>query len=288
MISALDIARMNDTFGVTEKDLMMRFLSLAFFIMATPAAAHELWLEPLAYQVDADGRLEADIVNGEDFKGTKLPYIPRSIQNFSAFAGDTVERVTGRVGDKPGLNQAALAEGLNIVAYQTNPSTLDYQTWEKFQKFIDHKDLGDIRPLHDARGLPEGGFKEVYTRFSKSLFGVGNSDGADRRVGMETELVALTNPYVDDLSDGMRVQLHYRNDVRANEQIEVFEKDPAGAVTINLFRTDDQGVGVFPVKPGHSYMVDAVLMREPSDQLSVSSNAAWETLWANLTFAVPQ
>ncbi|PUB12826.1 DUF4198 domain-containing protein [Yoonia sediminilitoris] len=266
----------------------MRFLSLALILLATPLAAHELWLEPLAYQVDADGRLEADIINGEEFKGTKLAFLPRSIQNFVAVSGDSIERVTGRLGDRPGLSRDAVGEGLNIVAYQTQPSTLSYKSWAKFQKFIDHKDLGDIRPVHDARGLPEANFKEVYTRYSKTLIGVGESAGADRRVGMETELVALSNPYTDDLSDGMRVQLYYRNDVRANEQIEVFEKDASGAVTITLYRTDDQGVGIFPVKPGHSYMVDAVVLREPSDQLRQSSDAVWETLWANMTFATPE
>lgn len=266
----------------------MRILSLILSVLGAPVVAHEFWLEPLAYQVAADGTLEADIVNGEGFEGTKLTYLPQRFENFVIFRDDQAARVRGRVGDKPALNQPALGDGLTIVAYQASVATLNYENWEKFQKFVDHKDLGDVRSLHDARGLPDEDFLEVYGRYSKALFGVGDAQGADRRVGLETELVALTNPYTDDLGDGMRVQLHYRAAVRADEQIEVFEKAPDGSVEIALYRTDDQGIGTFPVKPGHAYMVDAVVLREPSDELAAATGAVWQTLWANLTFAVPE
>jgi len=266
----------------------MRIFALILALTATPLSAHEFWIEPLTYQVAPDGRLEAHIVNGEEFEGVELPYIPRSFENFVVFSGEQAAKVQGRVGDRPALNQDALAEGLNIVAYQASNATLNYENWAKFQKFVDHKDFGDVRSRHEARGLPDEDFLEVYGRFSKTLIGAGNGQGADRRVGLETEVVALTNPYVNDLSDGMRVQLHYRNEVRANEQIEVFEKAPDGTIDIQLYRTDDQGIGTFPVKPGHAYMVDAVVLREPSDQLAEATGAVWQTLWANLTFGVPE
>ena len=266
----------------------MRGIFLLLSLFATPSLAHELWLEPHAYQIAPDAMLKADIVNGEEFEGTNLPYLPDNIVNFVAFAGSDAARVVGRVGDLPALNFAAVATGLNIVAYQTRPATVNYASWDKFQQFVDHKDLGDVRPLHDARGLPDANFDEVYGRFAKTLIATGDGTGADRRVGMETELVALKNPYTDDLSDGMQVQLHYRNALRGNEQIEVFEKAPDGTVTISLYRTNAEGIGTFPVKQGHTYMVDAVVLREPNDQLAAATGAVWQTLWANLTFAVPE
>lgn len=250
--------------------------------------AHEFWLEPLAYQVAPDVNLEADIVNGEEFEGVKLAYLPQRFANFVLFSGTDAARVRGRPGDIPALQQAPVAEGLNIAAYQARSATLTYENWEKFQKFVDHKDLGDVLSRHQARGLPEADFVEIYSRYSKALFGVGDSTGADRRVGLETELVALNNPYTDDLADGFSVQLFYRENVRANEQIEVFEKAADGTVTIALYRTDDNGIGTFPVRAGHAYMVDAVVLREPSDRIAEATGAAWETLWANLTFAVPE
>jgi hypothetical protein len=271
-----------------SKEMKMRILALVIGLVATPAAAHEFWIEPLAYQVEADGRLEAHLVNGEEFAGARQPYLPQRHENFVLFAADEAARVQGRPGDTPAMNVPPLAEGLNIAAYQARNATVNYETWEKFQRFVDHKDFGDVLSLHQARGLAMENFGELYSRYSKTLFGVGNAEGSDRRVGLETEIVALTNPYTDDLSEGMQVQVFYRNDVRADAQIEIFEKDSSGNVMISLYRTDANGIGTFPVRPGYRYMVDAVVLREPSAEEAATSGTVWETLWANLTFAVPE
>ncbi len=267
----------------------MRIFALVVSLLASPAVAHEFWIEPLAYQVEPDGRLEAHLVNGQDFAGVKLPYLPRGFVNFLMFTdANNAARITGRAGDLPALQQDPLREGLNVVAYQARASSISYATWEKFQNFIDHKDFGDVLSTHRARDLPEEDFKEVYSRYSKTLFGVGNSIGVDTRVGLETEFVALTNPYTDDLSGGMQVQLYYMNEPRPNVQVEVFEKASDLSVEISLYRTDDNGIATIPVKAGYSYMVDAVVLREPSEDVARTMGAVWETLWANLTFAVPQ
>jgi uncharacterized GH25 family protein len=266
----------------------MRILALILSLLSAPALAHEFWIEPLAYQVSADVKLEANIVNGQEFAGTKLAYLPQRFANFIVFAGQETVRVGGRAGDMPALNQDAVTEGLNVAAYQANNATVDYATWDKFQKFVDHKNFGDVLSRHTARGLPEDDFLEVYSRYSKTLIGVGHGEGSDRRIGLETEIVALTNPYTDDLSGGFQVQVYYRDDLRADTQVEVFKKASDGTVTIDLYRTDDQGIATFPVAPGHAYMVDAVVLLEPSAALMETTGAVWQTLWANLTFAVPE
>lgn len=265
----------------------MRKFALILGLLAGPVSAHEFWLEPTAYQVPSDGRLVANIVNGQNFEGVILPLVPQRIANFAKFAGDLTAIVEGRTGDTPALDNPALAEGLNVVAYQARNATVDYENWEKFQKFLTHKDLGDQLSNHEARGLPFEGFKEVYSRYSKTLIGVGNAIGADRRVGLETEILALTNPYTDDLSVGMRVQVYYRNDLRADTQVEVFEKAPDETVIITTVRTDAEGIATVPVKSGYTYMLDAVVLREPSNEVAAETGAVYQTLWANLTFAAP-
>ena len=265
----------------------MRKFALLLAFLAAPVSAHEFWLEPTAYQVPANGRLTANIVNGQNFEGVILPFVPQRFTHFKGFAGNKTADVAGRTGDTPALDNAPLAEGLNIIAYQARYATVDYETWEKFESFVKHKDLGDLLPRHQERGIPMENFKEIYARFSKTLIGVGNSAGADKRVGLETEIVALTNPYTDDLSGGMKVQLFYRADASPDSQIEVFEKAPNDTVTIFLVRTNAEGIATIPVKSGFSYMADAVVLRDPAEKLARDSGAVYETLWANLTFQAP-
>lgn len=285
--NALDNARARDSLGITKRDDDMLKISFFLGLVAAPVAAHELWIEPLKYELEAETKLTAHIVNGQDFAGVQLPFVPRRFVHFVVLSGDKFQKVTSRIGDSPALNQSPVAKGLNIVAYQAHSQTVGYENWEKFQKFLDHKDLGDQLDNHESRGFPLEDFKEVYSRYSKSLVAVGDGAGSDKQIGLETEIVALTNPYTEDLSSGMKVQLYYRKDVRADAQIEVFEKALDDSVNIFLVRTDADGIATVPVKAGHDYMLDAVVLREPAEQLAADTGAAWETLWANMTFMAP-
>ena len=85
----------------------------------------------------------------------------------------------------------------------------------------------------------------------------------------------------------MPLQLFYQGTPRAGAQVEVFEKSPDGRVTITLLRTDPVGHVLIPVKPGHRYLIDSVVLRRPSDELAENLELDWESLWAALTFAVP-
>ena len=126
------------------------------------------------------------------------------------------------------------------------------------------------------------GFTERYSRHAKSLIAVGSGAGSDRESGLETEFVALENPYTFK-GDTLPVQLFYQQKPRAAAQVEIFERAPDDSVSITLTQTDTEGRADIPVKPGHTYLLDAVVLR-PSDP---ETGAIWETLWAALTFAVP-
>jgi len=136
-----------------------------------------------------------------------------------------------------------------------------------------------------ARGVPETGCREVYSGYGKSLIAVGGGSGQDRAVGLKTEIVALANPYTDDLSGGFPVRVLFDGAPRADVQVEVFDRGPDGQVGVALYRTDAAGETVLPVQAGHEYLVDAVLLRAVAPL--ADDDPVWESLWASLTFMVP-
>ncbi len=265
----------------------MRALFLVLMLVVSQASAHEMWLEPLDYQPAADSRIGVHIVNGQKFKGIRHAYIPRNFKTFVVINASQVLPVESRIGSMPALKQKALGDGLHVVAYQSEPDTVTYAKFKKFQAFADHKDFASIWARHLERGLPEGNFREIYTRFSKALIGAGSGMGEDRRLGLETEFVALDNPYTGDLRDGFRVQLFYGGKVRTNAQVEMFERLHDEEATITMHRTDVHGIATLPIRPGHDYMIDAVVLRQPDAETAKESAAVWESLWANMTFSVP-
>ncbi|WP_172298387.1 DUF4198 domain-containing protein [Pseudoruegeria sp. HB172150] len=252
---------------------------------ALPVAAHEFWISPEEYTLAPGESFKAEIRVGQDFKGPGYPYIPQNFARFELWTQDGVVPVEGRLGDMPALQMAAPGEGLVTVAHQTKDYLLTYQDWETFEEFVTDKDLGPVLVRHLERGFSRDLVRERYSRYGKSLVAVGNGAGEDREVGLLTEIVALANPYTDDLSGGMPVRVLYDGAPRADVQVELFAKTVDGTVTETKHRTDAEGVAVLPVAPGVEYLVNAVVMREVVPE--GEDGPPWESLWASLTFRVP-
>ncbi|MGV6811011.1 MAG: DUF4198 domain-containing protein [Brevirhabdus sp.] len=255
--------------------------------ISNTATAHEFWLQAKDWQVPIEEQIEADIRVGQKFKGATYSYFPNGFRRFELAQGETVEPVPGRAGDIPAVHVAPVGEGLNVLVHETTDFVLTYSDWALFTNFVEHKDFEGALERHVERGLPQTGFKEAYSRYAKALIAVGDGQGRDREFGLETEFVALANPYTDSVEDGFPVRLFYQGAPRGNVQVELFDKDADGHVEVTLHKTGDDGVARLPVRSGHVYMVDAVVLREPSAELAEKRGAVWESLWANLSFAVP-
>ncbi len=267
---------------------MTRFLAavLVLACAAFPAQSHEFWIDPLEFAVEKGAPLAADLRIGQAFKGSAYTYNPRNFEVFDIATNGTRSAVEGRAGDRPALNMTAGDDGLVSVIHVTDAAFLTYSDWSSFKAFCEHKDFTWALEAHKARGLPETGFKERYSRHAKSLIAVGDGAGQDITAGLETEIVALANPYTDDVADGFAVRVLYQGAPRADVQVEVFEQAPDDSVTVTLYRTDAAGEARISVKPGHAYLVDHVVMRALEPQSD--SDPVWESLWASLTFAIPQ
>lgn len=263
-----------------------RAACLAACLAAAPlsAVAHEFWIEPEDYTVAQGEEIVADILVGENFRGTTYAFNPRSFTRFDYRQGEARGDVPGRAGDRPALRMTAPGNGLVVIAQETRAQALTYDEMATFEEFLAHKDWTGLRAEHDRRGLPETGFRERYTRHAKSLVAVGDGRGSDRALGLQTEIVALENPYTSG-ADRLPVRVLLEGAPRADAQVELYAKAPDGTVRVSRHRTNARGIASLPVSPGHSYLVDAVVIRAKAP--SETDSTVWESLWAGLTFAVP-
>lgn len=266
----------------------MRFLLVLFALNCAPmfAVAHEFWIAPVDYVINADQPIKAQLRIGQKFEGAVQRYYKKQIARFEVYKDGKPVEVAGRLGDNPALNMDALGEGLLVVVHETTDSVLTYRKPELFVNFATHKGVAELIASHKARGLPSVDFREVYRRFGKSLIASGHGDGNDLYVGMRAEIVALANPYLDDLSKGLPVQVFYNKEPRENAFIELFARHPDGNVTVSGHRSDENGIAILPVLSGVEYLVDATLILPlPNEDITVGP--VWESLWASLTFLVP-
>ncbi|MEE9427855.1 MAG: DUF4198 domain-containing protein [Paracoccaceae bacterium] len=267
----------------------MKFISgvlLSLLINTSTAVGHEFWISPEAYQVASGNNIVAALRGGQKFSGGGFGFLPQRFIQFDLVQGDQIIPVEGRIGDRPALNNATPNDGLWVIVHETTDSKITWNEWEKFVGFVEHKRLENALAKHSARGLPESGFSEKYRRFAKSLIAVGNGVGADYPVGLRTEFVALSNPYIDDMAAGFSVQVLFEGAPRIDAQIEVFEKNQTGEVSVFTVQTDVKGQANIPVSAGNEYLLDAVVLL-PVERAATGDGPVWESLWAALTFSVP-
>ncbi len=248
--------------------------------------AHEYWLLAEDYTIEASGQLRVAQMNGEKMAGANLPYQPNGLKRFEVVVGDTVTPVVARLGDTPALAMAAPGEGLAIVVAQTAKISVRYQEFAKFESFARHKGLPEVVDLHRSRGLPETGFAETYVRFAKSLVSIGAGAGSDRAMGLRIEIVAQENPYQDDMTDGMTLQVLLDGQPRASAQLSLFETAADGVVSETFHVTDANGMVTVPAKSGSVYLADSVdLFALPNDD--INAGPLWHSDWASLTYMIP-
>jgi uncharacterized GH25 family protein len=264
-----------------------RILGSAILLLLLPvllglgsATAHEFWIEPERYRLEAGDLLTADLKFGQQFKGEVYPYFRSKFLSYRLTNAGEARDVEAAEGDSPSLRLEA-EPGLNIVTYHSIAESLTHEDWSVFAAYVDREGLDGILETHETRGLPPVGFTERYTRCAKSLVQVGSARPADedRPIGMPLELVALKNPYADPALYEVPVLLLWQGRPIADVQIMIFQHN--GTVTESRTRTGADGRASIPLQGGGTFLLNAVHMEAAAPQ----SGAEWESHWASLTFS---
>lgn len=253
---------------------------------AVSVQAHEFWFMPEDFTLDAGAQVRANLRNGSHMVGVDLPYLPENLPRYEVLLGDTVTPITARLGDTPAVDVAVPGTGLAILVAETINLTVTYDDFAVFKRFTEHKAMPQIAEHHVTRGLPDKGFTESYKRYVKSLVAIGDGAGADRVLGMRIEIVALANPYTDDISKGMPLQVFMDGKPRVGAQLLMLATDAAGVVTEVPYVTDGNGMAVVAAVSGSTYLADSVdIFALPNND--AMAGPVWHSDWASMTYAVP-
>ncbi len=259
---------------------------MLFWGVSQSVSAHEMWLEPISYEIAKGDKLLAHEKVGQNFKGNKYAYLASSYEQLNITMNGVTRSLNLRLGSLPAVQDVINDEGLLVLSAMTKPTKLTYKDREIFDKFLKMEGLDWVFKAHKDRGLPEIGFTEVYRRFPKSLIKVGEGIGQDKALGLPLEWVAVTNPY--HAKDIIKMQLLWKGEPYADAHVSVFNKPQADTdkpVKTDYF-TNQQGLISIPLKQRGFYLINAVKMIKPDDQIYQEYGAVWESLWASMTFEV--
>lgn len=257
---------------------------LVAIVMVSNLSAHEMWIEPVKYEVALGETIYAHEKVGQFFKGNQYAYLSSSYLELLLTVNNKTRDVNSRIGDLPAIHEKADEEGLTLLSAQTPISSVSYKTWEQFEGFIKSKGLDWALDEHKKRGLAKSNFTEAFSRYPKSLVKVGHGKGKDKLLGMPIEWLAETNPYTDQ-ADSVSLRLLWQGKPFANTHVSVFNRFDGKLIT-SEHETDMEGRVKIPKANGGTFLINAVQMRKPSQEIADSSDAVWESLWASMTYQI--
>jgi uncharacterized GH25 family protein len=258
-------------------------ISVLSHSLVVATAAHDFWIEPSTFRPDSGSTVGLGLRVGQNVSGDSVARNERLIDRFTVVGkGGSEIEVRGIEGREPAGLFGAAEKGLYLAGYRSKSAPVDLPA-AKFETYLREEGLESIIALREKRGERAKNGKERYSRCAKSLLIAGNDPNGpfDRELGLTLELIPRLNPYA--LGErALPIRLVFQSKPLAGVLVVAMsQEDPAQRLTA---RSNDHGLVSFRFPRRGVWLVKAVHMFPAP----ASSGADWESLWASLTFELPE
>ena len=259
-------------------------LALLLSTSSTPLVAHELWLEPKVGKVSTGDEIEVSIRIGENLVGDEIPNLPHLQEAVDLSIGSDRFAIPARLGDAPAFRFGAQGDALLVLRYQSKPNFLSYESDADFLTFLDEAQRPDIKEKWLANRTDGSKITEVFTRYAKTIIGIGKSQGRDVHVGMPFELVMLENPLQQGFDGSVTYRLMRSGKTASNAPFHVLVRQEDDKVVRVEGTTDSNGVFEVSVNQPGFYVINAIDVREADETTRIQFGAQWQSDWASSSF----
>ncbi|MEO1006956.1 MAG: DUF4198 domain-containing protein [Planctomycetota bacterium] len=240
---------------------------------ALPASAHEFWIRPSRFVMQAGQPSKVYLLNGHDDHHDVVPRNTPYIERYEMLLGGDVLPVGGRHGRLESMVRPA-EQGTGIIVYQSR-EVESVLPPERFLAYLQEQHLEWAVELRAELGEADQPGREVYVRCAKSLVSVGEEAGVliDRVAGLPYEIVL--DAAGQDGPMTLRVFYEGRPAVHARI-VATSERTPTRRIEL---RTDDQGRATLPETLEGSWRFTSLHMTRVDDRDAIQ----WKSYWASLT-----
>lgn len=262
-------------------------VALAGLCLSGPAAAHDFWLVPQSFEVDAAQTPavrvafmvgHADEVNPWNLQWDRVVAVRAHGPGGAVDLSPTLSTASRL---RPGtVTLRADEPGTHVVAFESNHSFSELEA-DKFNDYAESEGLTAITGAREAAGTADQNGREIYGRRAKVLLQVGGeaTEHATTALGHTLEIVPEANPYA--LGDDRRlpVRVMFRGAPLEGATIDITALG-TGEEAFATEVTDADGRAVFDVPEGGAYRINTVWgVPNADDRL-----AEFETMFSSLTF----
>jgi uncharacterized GH25 family protein len=268
----------------------LRSIGAALVLLATPAGAHDFWIEPSSFRPAAGSAVSFHLRVGQQWQGDAFPRNRQRLVQFVLAGPEGTADIAGAEAVDPAGLARVGAPGLYLAGYASNNAALELEA-AKFEEYLRLEGLEWAVAERARRGETAAGSHEVYARCAKSLLLVGGSASVvgtgvfDRELGLAFEIIPEQNPYALAAGGTLPVRVLYKGKPFAGALVVAMPKaHPESAVS---GRSDSEGRVRLPLRESGVWMVKAVHLARLEGAAAAAEHADWQSLWASLTFELP-
>jgi uncharacterized GH25 family protein len=263
---------------------------LAAMVLASPAGAHDFWIQPQVYWSQADASIPITLQVGHGAERQRSQIRSSRIARVVAFAPD------GAIHDlRPDLQLRGASDdghlhvaipGTYVVVLETDNRGRSALPAQRFNKYAQDEGLTPALEYRQRTGKMAADAAESYRRVTKAIVQVGTVGAQSEShittpLGLALEIVPERNPYAISGSDlPVRVFFEGRPLAGALVKLTRLEHDDA---PVEERRTDPTGRASFPMAPGGTWLLNVVW----TQPVTAPSEVDFDTVFSSLTFGFP-
>jgi hypothetical protein len=265
---------------------MRRCLALGVLAcLPLPALAHDMWLVPPGSS-PVEQPVEVTVSVGMDFPISLDAIDPARVTMAAVGPGGESAQLAIRADEQEARTTATFTPttpGAWVVSAETRPNRLELEA-AKFNDYLLHDGLPHVLAGRMDRGELDRDATERYSKYVKTLVGVGDSDRGGEAalavLGHRLEIVPLADPLAVSVGDTLGVRVFFQGEPLERANL-CWDHPGNGEDFTGQTWTDAEGRALVPIARSGLMTVRLVHMTRPMAQ-----DYEWESFWASYTFRV--
>lgn len=258
---------------------------IALAAVASPAVAHDFWLQPRGFQFDTPTRLPLIMLVGHGKARERWGVGPDHVVQFRSFGPDgAVDRVPALAMGGPASDAVVAFDkpGSYVLAFQStqSASTLPYL---RFNEYLTTEGLTPALAARKRAGTDKSDGRETYSRRAKVIVQIGPVAGPSaalvtRPTGLSLEIVPEKHPYALKKGEALPIRVYFEGRPVSGALVKLTNLDyDTRALETHL--TDRSGRTRFAVPQRGSWLLNVVWTKPIRDP-----KADFQTTFSSLTF----
>jgi uncharacterized GH25 family protein len=265
-----------------------RALVLMLALAGGPAGAHDFWLQPRNFAVEAGSEWPLALLVGHGAARQRSPIPLQRIERFDAIAADgQVLTLHGRL--HPGRDDSDAGLRFDVagtwrLVLETDDRAHSRLPALRFNDYLQSEGLVVALEQRRRTGRMDADGSEIYRRIAKALVRVGagmatQDDAATRPIGLELEIVPERDPCGTRDASTLPVRVLHRGEGLAGATLKLtLLEDDAEPVAVRI--TDATGRATFDLPPAGNWLLNVVWTRA----LPAGAEADFATTFSSLAF----